>query len=33
MWGTDSGMLYFMIHEDDLARGDFSQVQAFCEGY
>lgn len=33
MWGTDSGMLYFLIHEDDLARADFSQVQAFCEGY
>jgi hypothetical protein len=26
-------MLYVMIHEDDLARGDFSHVQAFCEGY
>lgn len=33
MWGTDTGMLYFMIHEDDLARTDFSRVQAFCEGY
>ncbi len=32
MWGTDSGMLYFMIHEDDLERGDFSCVVALAEG-
>jgi uncharacterized protein YwqG len=33
MWGTDSGMLYVLIHQDDLARGDFSRIRAFCEGY
>lgn len=32
MWGSDSGILYFFIHEDDLARGEFSRVVAFCEG-
>lgn len=33
MWGTDSGTLYFMIHDDDLANRDFSRVVAVCEGY
>lgn len=32
MWGADSGMLYFLIHDDDLARGDFSRVVSICEG-
>lgn len=32
MWGTDSGMLYFMVHEDDVARTDFSRVVALTEG-
>jgi uncharacterized protein YwqG len=32
MWGTDSGTLYFLIHDDDLARADFSRVVALCEG-
>jgi uncharacterized protein YwqG len=32
MWGTDSGMLYFLIHDDDLARQDFSRVVSLCEG-
>jgi uncharacterized protein YwqG len=33
MWGTDSGTLYFLIHDDDLAKQDFSRVIAVCEGY
>ena len=33
MWGTDSGMLYFMIHDDDLRRHDFSRVVGICAGY
>lgn len=33
MWGTDSGMLYFLIDDDDLARRDFSRVVAVCEGH
>lgn len=33
MWGTDSGMLYFLIRDDDLARQDFSRVVALCEGH
>lgn len=33
MWGTDSGMLYFLIHETDLAVADFSKVVALCAGY
>ncbi len=32
MWGTDSGMLYFLVHDDDLARRDFSRVVSICEG-
>jgi hypothetical protein len=32
MWGTDSGMLYFLIHDDDLARRDFSRGVSVCEG-
>jgi len=32
MWGTDSGMLYFMIREDDLKRADFSGVVALTAG-
>ena len=32
MWGTDSGILYFMIHEDDLQRRDFSGVIGICAG-
>jgi uncharacterized protein YwqG len=33
MWGTDSGMLYLMIHEDDLRQQDFSRVLALTDGY
>jgi uncharacterized protein YwqG len=33
MWGTDSGTLYFLVQEDDLARGDFSRVVGITEGY
>ena len=32
MWGTDSGLLYFMINEHDLALGNFSKVIALSEG-
>lgn len=32
MWGTDSGILYFMIHDDDLRRQDFSRVVRLCAG-
>lgn len=32
MWGTDSGILYFMINEHDLALDDFSGVIALSEG-
>ncbi|MFZ6875918.1 DUF1963 domain-containing protein [Undibacterium sp. Di27W] len=32
MWGTDSGMLYFMIHDDDLRKRDFSRVVGLCAG-
>ncbi|HRD97727.1 MAG TPA: DUF1963 domain-containing protein, partial [Rubrivivax sp.] len=32
MWGTDSGRLYLMIHEMDLAAGDFSRVVALTQG-
>jgi uncharacterized protein YwqG len=32
MWGTDSGTLYFLIHDEALARQDFSRVASFCEG-
>jgi uncharacterized protein YwqG len=28
MWGTDCGVVYFMIHEDDLAKQDFDRVLA-----
>jgi uncharacterized protein YwqG len=33
MWGTDSGTLYFLIRDDDLARADFSRVVSLCEGH
>ncbi len=33
MWGTDSGMLYFLIEEGALASGDFSRVVALTQGY
>jgi uncharacterized protein YwqG len=33
MWGTDMGMLYFMIHEDDLAAHKFSRVISLAEGH
>lgn len=33
MWGTDSGMLYFMIRDDDLERADFSRVVALTAGF
>ena len=33
MWGTDMGMLHFMIHEDDLVAWDFSHVVALSAGY
>lgn len=32
MWGTDSGRLYLMVHESDLAAGDFSRVVALTQG-
>lgn len=32
MWGTDCGILYFMIHDDDLQRRDFSRVVGMCAG-
>lgn len=32
MWGTDSGTLYFMVHEDDLALRDFTRVVALTQG-
>ncbi len=32
MWGTDSGRLYLMVHEADLAAGDFSRVVAQTQG-
>jgi len=32
MWGTDSGILYFLIDDADLARGDFSRVVAITSG-
>ena len=32
MWGTDSGRLYLMVHEMDLAAGDFSRVVALTQG-
>jgi Domain of unknown function (DUF1963) len=32
MWGTDSGMLYFMIDAASLARADFSRVVALSAG-
>lgn len=32
MWGTDSGMVYFMIHAADLAAQDFSRVVALTDG-
>jgi uncharacterized protein YwqG len=32
MWGTDRGMLYFLIDDADLAREDFSRVVAITAG-
>ena len=32
MWGTDSGTLYLMVHDDDLAQRDFSRVVALTQG-
>ena len=32
MWGTDSGTLYFMVHDDDLAQRDFTRVVALTQG-
>jgi hypothetical protein len=32
MWGTDSGRLYLMVHEADLAAGEFSRVVALTQG-
>jgi hypothetical protein len=32
MWGTDSGRLYLMVHEADLAAGDFTRVVALTQG-
>lgn len=32
MWGTDSGLLYFMVDGADLARGDFARVVALTHG-
>jgi hypothetical protein len=33
MWGTDSGMLYFLIEEGALTASDFSRVVALTQGY
>ncbi|MFZ6678879.1 DUF1963 domain-containing protein [Undibacterium sp. Tian12W] len=33
MWGTDSGILYFMIHDDDLSIMDFSPVISTAVGF
>ncbi len=33
MWGTDSGILYFMIEEQALAARDFTHVVALTQGY
>ncbi|MFZ6721687.1 YwqG family protein [Undibacterium sp. Ji49W] len=33
MWGTDSGILYFMIHESDLSVRDFSRVVSTAVGF
>jgi uncharacterized protein YwqG len=33
MWGTDSGLLYFMVPRADLAQADFSRVVALTAGY
>lgn len=32
MWGTDSGLLYFLIHDDDLRAANFSRVVALSAG-
>ncbi len=32
-WGTDSGVLFFLIHDDHLAARDFSRVVALTQGY
>ena len=32
MWGTDSGLLYVLIHEEDLAARDFSRTQFLTQG-
>lgn len=32
MWGTDSGLLYFMIHDDDLRAANFSRVVVLSVG-
>ncbi len=32
MWGTDSGMLYLMIHEEDLSQQNYSRVIALTDG-
>ncbi len=31
-WGTDSGTLYFMVHDDDLAAREFTRVVALTQG-
>jgi uncharacterized protein YwqG len=33
MWGTDSGMVYFLINDEDLRRKNFDRVAAVCEGF
>ncbi len=33
MWGTDTGRLYVLVHEGDLARRDFSRVVAITQGH
>ena len=32
MWGTDSGLLYVLIHEEDLAARDFSRTVFLTQG-
>lgn len=32
MWGTDSGLLFVLIREEDLARRDFSRTVVLTQG-
>lgn len=33
MWGTDTGRLYVLVHDDDLSRRDFTRVVAITQGH